>query len=79
MFSGKVFDDFNFAEAFFDRRRNQLCGHPIEHMPGDIPVSGCVARFADFQRHVEKDGAKAFEKVFFDFDRYNIREDQKKG
>ncbi len=55
MFSGKVFDDFNFAEAFFDRRRNQLCGHPIEHMPGDIPVSGCVARFADFQRHVEKD------------------------
>jgi outer membrane protein assembly factor BamB len=52
---GEFGNDFDLAEAFFNRRRDEFCGHQIEDMFGDISVSRGVAGFADFQGHIEID------------------------
>jgi hypothetical protein len=54
MFFGKVSDDFNPAETFFNGGRHELGRHPIENLIGNQAGARCVAGFADGERNIEE-------------------------
>jgi hypothetical protein len=55
MCSGKVWDDFDPAETFFNGWRDELSCHPVENVIGNQAGARFVAGFADGEWNIEEE------------------------